>query len=143
MFRIVKGEEICRDAPPAAETMLAMTDTTEPDNTLEPNENSEIRGPVLYSFAAAGAPGRTIALRDGAPVVAGTDRILTLPAGIELFALVQDDGTLELFAYDGAQPREQDKLVLVASIVGYADDPSVFSGINRSDGFVDIADLIV
>lgn len=175
MFRIVKGEEICRnDAPTEQGTLLAMADTTEPDSTLVRAEERSSQAPVLYSFGptakpgpsgwqianGAGisdagaeearenadnliAPGQIIPAREGSQVGADASDVLNIPAGIELFALVQDDGTLELFAYDNSRSLEKDKLILVASIEGYADNPTIFSGVSRNDQFIDIQDLIV
>lgn len=172
MFRIVKGEEICRDAEfPSEGTALAMVGSTEPGSTLSPAERGDARAPVLYSFGASGATGWQIAdgaevsVTGGAEAVTGPDtlidpergisvpekpasarnakQVLRIGPGIELFALVQENGTLELFAYDSTQSREQDKLVLVASIEGYAEDPSVFQGISGNDGFIQVEDLIV
>ena len=175
MFRIVKGEEICReDAPETQDTLLAMTDSTEPDSTLITVENAEVRAPVLYSFGTTAsprtsawqiadgagissapeenadgdsdnliAPVQVISVREDEQTGSNADQVMNIPAGIELFALVQDDGTLELFAYDDSRSQATEKLVLVASIAGFADNPSVFSGVSRNDEFVDIQDLIV
>ena len=175
MFRIVKGEEICRDeAPSEAGTLLAMANSTEPDGTLASGNATPTPAPVLYSFGTNGAsgssgwqiadgagisadrpenagedpdnliaPGQVIPVREDTQLGANADQVLHMPAGVELFALVQDDGTLELFAYDDSRSQEADKLVLVASIAGFAEDPTLFSGISRNDRFIDIQDLIV
>lgn len=175
MFRMIQGEEICRDNDPAfSGTALAMAGNDKPSESRGISTASRAAAPVLYSYGTtAAAPSSNWRIADRTDVSGNadarlpstpetlispnraasggrypeiadqSDQVLVVSPGIELFALVQENGTLELFAYDNSRMDESDKLVLVASIAGYAEDPSVFAGINRDGGFVGIEDLIV
>ena len=63
--------------------------------------------------------------------------------GTELFALVQDNGTLEVFAHDPARAADRSNMVLVARVAGYAAAPGKFRTLRINGANLAVADIIV
>ena len=63
--------------------------------------------------------------------------------GTELFALVQDDGTLEVFAHDARRARDRSNMRLIVRLSGYAAAPGSFSTLRLNGANVAVEDIIV
>ncbi len=61
----------------------------------------------------------------------------------ELFALVQDDGTLEVFAHDAQRSRDRSNMRLIVRLSGYAASPDSFSTLRLNGANVTVEDIIV
>ena len=90
-------------------------------------------------------------LRHGEPVLTSSVAELTtsrallkgFAAGTELFALVHDDGTLEVFAHDAAHAHDRSNMRLVVRLSGYAQAPESFSTLRLNGANVAVEDIIV
>ena len=68
---------------------------------------------------------------------------MNFPAATEVFALVQDDGALEIFVYGAGQTSSGRGLALIATYENYSDNPSALKGVSIGGAFHPIGDLIV
>ena len=65
------------------------------------------------------------------------------PLSIEVYALLHDDGSLEVFVHDPRTGVGEGNIELVITIVDYTDDPAAFAGILVNGRFLDINQRIV
>jgi hypothetical protein len=61
----------------------------------------------------------------------------------EIFALLQDDGALEIFAYDPALPQSSENVQLILKIDGYKGDRESVEGVRLNGKFYAISDILV
>lgn len=72
-----------------------------------------------------------------------TARLINFPAATEVFALLQDDGVLEVFTYGTASDNGARTLSLIATYEKYSENPVAFRGVLIGGSFHAIGDLIV
>ena len=60
-----------------------------------------------------------------------------------MFALVQDDGTLEVFAHDAARTLDRSNMRLVVRITGYGASPETFHSLDLNGTSFAVEDIIV
>ena len=70
-------------------------------------------------------------------------RLDDYPLSIEVYALLHDDGSLEVFVHDPRTGVGEGNIELVITIVDYTDDPAAFAGILVNGRFLDINQRIV
>jgi len=63
--------------------------------------------------------------------------------GTELFALVLDDGTLEIFSHLAADADDRSNMRLVARIGGYGTAPEAFRSLRLNGNNISVVDIIV
>ena len=63
--------------------------------------------------------------------------------GTELFALVQDDGTLEVYSHDAARTDDRSNMRLIAQISGYGTAPESFRLFRLNGASIAVRDIIV
>ncbi len=135
VFRIVSNNEICREA----------TSDQRPAIVIVSYE-------VGDEFAGADeTPEDSLALGRGAPVLMASVADLTTSRALlkgftkstELFALVQDDGTLEVFAHDAARTLDRSNMRLVVRITGYGASPETFLTLRLNGTTLTVEDIIV
>ena len=135
VLRIVTNNEICREAvgPRRAPEIIVSPETVERFAAVD--ETSD----------------RFYMLRRGAAVLTASVAELTTSRALlegfaestELFALVQDDGTLEVFAHDAQRASDRSNMRLVARISGYGAAPETFRTFHLNGATVAVADIIV
>jgi hypothetical protein len=135
VLRIVTNNEICREAsgdqrapeiivaPGVVARFAAVDETSDSFYMLR-------RGEAVLT-ASAGELNTSHALLDG------------FADGTELFALVLDDGTLEVFAHEAARAADRSNMRLVARISGYGAAPETFRTLHLNGANIAIADIIV
>ncbi len=135
VLRIVTNNEICREAD---------ADRRAPEIIVAPG--------VVARFAAVDETSDSFyMLRRGAPVLTASVAERTtshalldgFADGTELFALVLDDGTLEVFAHEAARASDRSNMRLVARIFGYGAAPETFHTLDLNGTRLAIADIIV
>jgi len=135
LYRIVFNNEICREA----------TGDQRPAIVIVSYEAGD-------EFAGAGEiPEDSLALGRGAPVLMASAADLTtnrallkgFTSSTELFALVQDDGTLEVFAHDAARTLDRSNMRLVVRITGYGASPETFHSLDLNGTSFAVEDIIV
>jgi len=130
LFRFIKGESICRDEPaPVQVASLA---------AIAPSAG-------YAGVATADAPYRVHA---GSALtvdrlVARNVELVGFASDEELYALMQDDGALEVFVHDPKVRIGGSNIRLVLRIERYATDPDAFQGLNYGGVFVRIRDIAV
>ncbi len=135
VLRIVTNKEICREATddqrrPEIIVSRAVVERFDAiDETSDAFYMLRLGAPVLTASVAELTTSR--ALLDG------------FADGTELFALVQDDGTLEVFAHDAARATDRSNMRLIARISGYAASPGTFRVLHLNGTRVAVEDIIV
>ena len=135
VIRIINNDAICREA----------TGDRRPAGVV-------VSAEMVAEFAAVDQTSESFyMLRHGEPVLSASAAELTtsrallkgFAAGTELFALVQDDGTLEVFAHDPALAGDRSNMRLVVRIADYATQPGSFQTLRLNGANLVIADIIV
>ena len=135
VLRIVTNNEVCREAP---------ADPRAPEIIVSPG--------VVDRFAAVDETSDNFyMLRQGEAVLTASAAELTTSRalldgfadGTELFALVQDDGTLEVFAHESGRASDRSNMRLIARILGYRAAPETFRTLDLNGASVAVADIIV
>ncbi len=87
---------------------------------------------------------------DGGVVIASADspdqkgvRLDGIVQGTEIFALIQDDGALEIFAHDPALIQAPENLQLILKVDGYRNDSASVDGVRMNGKFYAISDILV
>ena len=132
LFRFVRGEPICRDNPAPAPTQLASLADIAP----AAGDAGEARPAPSYRMRAGAA------LPAERPA-AGRVETAGLAPDEELYALVQDDGALEVFVHDPRGAAQGPNIRLVLRLERYAADPGVLDGIFFGGAFHRIEDITV
>ncbi len=167
MWRIIRGSPMCREPQPAAGappamTLVAASRTPAAAHWPGAPQEAALSG-IAPAAGVAGAPLRADELGAGPgyleegpyelvftdqSVVANANglrsssaRLVGCPPSAELFALVQDDGALEVFVYD---PTGVDghNLQMVLRIVDYARNPDAFAGLWMNGSFYFVGNII-
>ncbi len=109
----------------------------------------------LVSPASGGSPrgrlGARYTLRNGkdefvttADALSGDQAIgVGYSSRAELFALVQDNGALEVFVHDPLGDGKAVNIKRILTVTGYGDRPTAFSGLRINGTFHSIADIAV
>ncbi len=135
IYRIISNNEICREA----------TGDQRPAIVIVSYEAGD-------EFAGVGeTPEDSLALGRGEPVLMASVADLTTSSALlkgftnstELFALVQDDGTLEVFAHDAARTLDRSNMRLIARITGYGASPETFRSLDLNGTSFAVEDIIV
>jgi hypothetical protein len=172
VFRMIQGKDVCHaEALEGAVTAVAMADLKSPDEGASTRSASRaetalanrsqaqswnIRAGRDVSIVSAraimaravGDP--TLINPNGLPVKLNssvghpeTAYLENFPASTEVFALLQDNGALEIFVYGPASENSSRGLALIATYENFADNPSSLKGISIGGSFHAIGDLIV
>ncbi len=135
VYRIITNDEICREVtgdqhPPK---VVVASDTAAEFAVIDETSDG-------YYILRHGASVLTVSVAD-----LTTSRALLkgFADGIELFALVQDDGTLEVFVHDAARARDRSNMRLIARISGYGASPEAFRMIRLNGTSFTVEDIIV
>jgi hypothetical protein len=148
LFRVVMGENICRGQgdQPVDGTVIASADGRKPwDIELaagavdsDPNSNG---GSGDYFDNPDILP--AIMLADAvAPALKGV-LLGGLKLGTEIFALLQDDGALEIFAHDPALVEAPENMRMVLKIDDYAKNSASLAGVRLNGKYYAISDILV
>lgn len=147
IFRAVQGKEICHDnAQTHGETMIASGS----DDGLSGSLGIAAGPTEKITVVTAGTETATLIGPNDAPVRLDsteghpeTARLMNFPAASEVYALVQDDGALEIFVYRSAPADSENTLSHIATYDNYADNPTALIGVTIGGSFHAIGDLIV
>lgn len=129
VYRVVTNQEVCRetngDRDPATATVASVTveDTSDSFYMLRHG------GEMLIATVTELTTGRVL-------LKGFADRT-------ELFALVQDDGTLEVFAHQPGRARDRSNMRLIARISGYAGAPESIRAFRLNGADLAVRDIIV
>ncbi len=135
VYRIITNNEICRDTIGDRHPAKAI-----------------VSADRVAAFAALDEPAEGFyMLRYGDQVVTASvaDRatghalLEGFAGGTELFALVQDDGTLEVFAHDPARADDRSNMRLIMRMPGYATEPESFRTLLLNGTSFAVEDIIV
>ncbi|NQU70847.1 MAG: hypothetical protein HQ514_09870 [Rhodospirillales bacterium] len=89
------------------------------------------------------ADGAVIASTDGRQPLQKGVRLEGLVRGTEIFAMIQDDGALEIFAHDPARLHTPENMQLILKIDGYRKDRASLEGVTLRGTFYAISDILV
>lgn len=168
MFRAVQGKDICRENDPAeGETAIAaVPDKFGTTNRAADDDKVAEKDALAGSYGIVAGSGISSGRSNGAEIGASGDltlinpdqfpvkfnstdghpdiaRLMNFPESTEIFALLQDDGALEIFVY-GAGPSDSSReLALIATYENYSDNPIALKGVSIGGAFHAIGDLIV
>lgn len=168
VWRIIQGSPICRAPEPAAGTAaaisLAAASRTSPAGYWrggpppaalsgiapaagQPGALSQGSGPQAPPGYADGGPydvvvGRQVVVANVGDVRSTSARLLGCSPKAEPFALVHDDGALEIFVHEPMSADESD-LAMVIRIVDYDRNPDAFAGVWLNGTFYSVGDITV
>jgi hypothetical protein len=116
-----------------------------------PEAGSEQSADLLQEPPPAIAVGQELRLAAGGnPVIAAVERLAArraslvgFPSGTELYALIQDDGALEVFVHRPGGANAGDNLMLILRIDRYAADPAAFEGLVLDGVYHRVRDIAV
>jgi hypothetical protein len=128
LFRFVKGESICRDYPLPVQ-VASLTG-------ISPEAGDMLEAPAAYRVHAGSALSVD-------RLAARNIELVGFSRNDEFFALVQDDGALEVFVHDPHAMATEPNIRLVVRIERYAADPDALQGIVCSGVFIRIKDISV
>ena len=142
------GEDICRaqgDQPEdgvvvaSAEGMKPwdIEPAAGPSDDYAANENGSgdyFEGPI--------PPQETALARADEPTLKGV-LLEGLALGTEIFALMQDDGALEIFAHDPARVDAPENMRMILKVDGYAKNTATVEGMRLNGKYYAISDILV
>ena len=172
MFRMIQGKDICRiEDAEGGVTAVALAEPTSADDgvsarpaspaetalanraqaqswNIRAGRDVSIVSARAVMIRAAGDP--TLISPNRLPVQLNssdghpeTAQLLNFPAATEVFALLQDDGALEIFVYGPGSADSSRGPALIATYENFSDNPSALKGISVGGSFHAIGDLIV
>jgi hypothetical protein len=128
LFRFIKGESICRDHPqPVQVASLA---------GIAPAAGDMLEAPASYRVHV----GSVLSIDR---LAARNVELIGFSSHDEFFALVQEDGALEVFVHDRYALADESNIRLVVRIERYASDPEALQGLICSGVFIRIKDIAV
>jgi hypothetical protein len=135
VFRIVTNNEICREAVDDKRPARVIVSSDVGTGFAAVDESSDSFYMLRHGDMAL----------DTTVAELSTSRALLkgFTEGTELFALVQDDGTLEVFAHDVRRTRDRSNMRLIVRLSGYAAAPDSFSTLRLNGANVAVEDIIV
>lgn len=167
MLRIIRGAAVCRDpeTPGGTPAPVAIA-AAAPDAAAGPMDVHDFD--ALSQIAPAAAPPAERLLSGGPPpasanaergplgvrdaertavpsvesLAGGNARLVGFGAKAEVFALMQDDGTLEVFVHDPTRASPSN-LQMVLRIVDYAHNPDALTGLWINGSFYFVNTIIV
>jgi len=148
LFRVIMGEDICREQgdPQTDDVVIASL------NERNPWDIEPMSGPVDDAFDNHDGTGDYFENTDpptnlvdaqAAKIGFGGLIIQGLAVGTELFALMQEDGALEIFVHDPAQRDAPENMRLVLKIDGYAQVSKSLDGVRMNGHYYSINDILV
>lgn len=172
MFRMIQGKDICHAEDVDGEnTAVAMSDPNSANEGVATGSASRAEIAVANRSQAqswnirAGRDVSIVSARHvmvravGDPTLIGpnrlpvklnssvghpeTVRLQNFPASTEVFALLQDDGALEIFVYGSGIENSSRGLALIATYENFSNNPSALKGVSIGGSFHVIGDLIV
>jgi hypothetical protein len=148
-WRLLLDEPICRDPrnelpENVAQAQFAALDVIPEAGPAQSSDLLEEPPPSL----AGGQEFRLAA--GGNPVIAAVEKLAArrvslvgFPSGTELYALIQDDGALEVFAHRPGGANAGANLLLVLRIERYLANPSAFEGLVLDGIYHRVRDIAV
>ncbi len=133
VYRIVSNNEICRDTTGDQRPAIVI---------VSYEATAEFAGETPEDPLALGR-GESVLTASVADLTTNRALLKGFTDSTELFALVQDDGTLEVFAHDAARTHDRSNMRLVARISGYGDSPETFLSLDLNGTTFAIEDIIV
>lgn len=139
VYRIVTNKDVCREATSDQSPAIALV-------------SSEFSSDATIERAVAdGASDGSFIVRPGelALMAAATDLTTNhamldgFADGTELFALVQDDGALEVFSHVSAHANDRSNIRLIVRISGYSSAPAKFRSLLLNGTSIAVEDIIV
>lgn len=157
LHRVVRGESPCQGqvfvedetlAAADAETDIQLASAAGPSLAIGPSSAIVTAGLQRDGLAQEDAP---LVLHHGGPQLLATIGVFAsravhlegFPPTTELYALLQDDGSLEVYLHDPTKPHDGANIQLIITIVDYANDPEAFAGVRINGDFRRIAAHIV
>ncbi len=135
VYRIVTNKEVCREATGHQRPAIVIVSygaAAEFTGTDETPENSLVLG-----------RGESVLTTSVADLTTNRALLKGFTDSTELFALVQDDGTLEVFAHDAARTHDRSNMRLVARISGYGASRETFLSFDLNGTSFPVEDIIV
>jgi hypothetical protein len=173
MFRAIQGKDICNEAGPGDEGETALAEAPNEPSAANPvhsaaskaeiaianrsraqlwniraGRNAAVARPQLAS--ALSISGSTFISPNQGPVKMDsldghpeTARLMNFPPSTEVYALLQEDGALEIFAYGPGSAELSRDLAHIATYENFSDNPSALRGVSIGGAFHTIGDLLV
>ena len=135
VYRIVSNNEICREATGDQRPAIVIVSSEANAELVDADEAPE------YFYTLGG--GTSVLTASVADLTTSRALLKGFTNGTELFALVQDDGTLEVFAHDATQMHDRSNMRLVARISGYGATPDTFLSFHLNGTSFAVEDIIV
>lgn len=153
MFRAIQGKEICHDNPPLDGDVVIASAAEMPEEAEDGLAQSlgidtgAMRGPLAAMADPDPAtlinPKDSVIQLDSSRGHPSTARLVDFPAASEVYALVQDNGALEIFVYRASDAGSGDRLSHIATYENYSENPTALEGVMLGGAFHAIGDLIV
>jgi hypothetical protein len=155
LFRVVMGDNICRDQgdPPVDGVAVALADGVKPWEIAPAagGAPAPVRVPVSFEpdigdssgdffDQSRVSPEPALALLDG-PAEKGL-RLDGLAPGTEIFALMQADGALEIFAHDPTRRNARENLRMIMRLDGYNEIGRSVEGVRMNGMYYAISDIL-
>jgi hypothetical protein len=173
LFRAIQGRDICTEVAPedgggtvlaealsdatgtnpagpaASRTEIAIANRSRAQSwNIRAGRNVTNSRPQLAS--AIGISGSTFINPNQGPVKMDsldghpeTARLMNFPPSTEVYALLQEDGALEIFAYGPESSNLPRDLAHIATYENFSDNPSALRGVSIGGTFHTIGDLMV
>ena len=135
VYRIVSNNEICREATGDQRPAIVIVSSEANAELVDADEAPE------YFYTLGG--GTSVLTASVADLTTSRALLKGFTNGTELFALVQDDGTLEVFAHDATRMHDRSNMRLVARISGYGATPDTFLSFHLNGTSFAVDDIIV
>lgn len=149
MFRIVMGEDICRDQgdQPEDGVVVASLDGRKPwdiepaagSSSEEFDESGDGTGDYFDNTDMSMEPMLAQAVTQQIKGVL----LEGLALGTEIFALMQDNGVLEIFAHDPSLVEAPENIRMILKVDGYAQNAKAVEGVRLNGKFYAISDILV
>lgn len=145
--RVPAGENLAPSAISSTEIAVANRSRAQSWN-IRAGRNVANASPLLAS--ALGISGSTFINPNQGPVKMDsldghpeTARLMNFPSATEVYALLQEDGALEIFAYGPGSSDLPRNLAHIATYENFSDNPSALRGVSIGGTFHTIGDLLV
>ncbi len=135
VYRIVSNSEICHEATGDQHPAIVIVSYEATDEFADADETPE-DSLVL-------GRGESVLTASVADLTTSRALLKGFTDSTELFALVQDDGTLEVFAHDAARTHDRSNMRLIARITGYGASPETFRSLDLNGTSFAVEDIIV
>ena len=135
VYRIVTNNDICRENTADQPPTKSIAENDEASEFAVTNEISD--GAYVVRLGELAFTAAAVDLTTSGALLEG------FADGTELFALVQDDGALEVFSHDAARADDRSNMRLIVRISDYSSSPETFRSLLLNGTSIAVEDIIV